>query len=138
MTEDQARARVTEVFTKYVQPHLAGSELEYVDLINEEPMDLEAGVRGGAVVVSVIQKSKDANSPRISTEAIQPESLSVGDFYVLIAMYHEEIGFDKARAICNAIKEDGIFFRHMEDNYEMTPAEFLEALQEWQEEEEES
>lgn len=135
MTEDQARARIDEVFAKYVQPYLPGSELDYVDLLNEKPMDLEAGVRGYAVVVSIIEKSEPL--PRISTEAIQPETLAVGDFYTLIAMYHEEIGFEKARAICNAVKEDGIFFRHMDDNQEMTPSEFLGALQQWEEDGEE-
>jgi len=137
MTEQQARQRIADVFAKYVQPYLPGSELSYVDLQNEKPLYLEAGVGGQGVVLCVTEKCKGNDEPRLSIEAIQPESLAVGDFYTLISMYHEETGFEKARAICSAVNEDGIFFRHMDDNHEMTPAEFLGALKQWEEEAEE-
>jgi hypothetical protein len=134
MTEEQARARVNEVFAKYVQPHLTSAQLEEPELLDEKPMDLEAGVDGHGVLISVIERSPDDETACRSISASQPAPLVVGEFYVLISIDHEDLGYDKARAICSSVKEPGIFFKQMEDNEEMTPPEFLDALQQWEEE----
>jgi hypothetical protein len=136
MTEEQARARINEVFTKYVQPHLQSAQLEEADLLDEHPMDLEANVSEHGVLISVIERSADDETVSRSVSARQPASLAVGDFYVLISLDHEDLGYDKARAICSSVKDADIFFRQMDDNEEMTAQEYADALQQWQEEEE--
>ena len=137
MTEDQARARISQVFAKYLRPHLSSAQLEEAELLDEQPMDLEASVDGHGVVISIIERSPDDETACRSISASQPDSLAVGDFYVLISVDHEDLGYDNALAICSSVKEPGIFFRRMEDNEEMTPAEFSEALKQWKDEEEE-
>jgi hypothetical protein len=137
MTEQEARQRIADVFAKYVQPHCPSTELEEAELLDEKPMALEAGVDGHGVLISVIERSPDDETVCHSIAASQPDSIAVGEFYVLISIDHEDLGYDKARAICSSVKEPGIFFRHMEDNEEMTPSEFLEALKQWEEEAEE-
>ncbi len=134
MTEQEARQRIADVFARYVQPHCPSAELEEPELLDEKPMDLEAGVDGHGVLISFIERSPDDETACRSISASQPAPLAVGEFYVLISIDHEDLGYDKARAICSSIKEPGIFFRQMEDNEEMTPSEFLEALQQWEEE----
>ena len=136
MNEDQARQRIATVFAKYVQPHLPSADLGEADLLDEKPMDLEAEVDGFGAI-SVIEKSVGDDAPRISIAARQPESLARGAFYTLISVYPAEVGYEKALEICAAVNEDGVFFRHMDDNEEMTPADFLVALKQWQQEENE-
>lgn len=132
MTEDQARARVNELFAKYVQPHLSGGEFEYVDLLNEKPMDLEAAVRGYSLLISVIERSPDDTTPCRYIAARQPESVAVGEFYALITLDPEVIGYDKAIALTKTISEPGVFFRLLHDNIEFEPAEFVGVLKEQQ------
>ena len=128
MNEDQARARVNELFAKYVQPHLPGSEFDYVDLMNDKPMDLEAAVRGHDLLVSIIERSPDDTTPCRYISARQPESVAVGEFYALITLDPEDLGYDKAIAMTKAICEPGVFVRLSGDNIEFEPAEFVGVL----------
>ena len=128
MSEDQARDRVNELLTKYVQPHLPGSEFGYVDLMNDKPMDLEAAVRGHDVLVSIIERSPDDTTPCRYIAARQPESVAVGEFYALITLDPEDLGYDKAIALTKAISEPGVFVRLSGDNIEFEPAEFVGVL----------
>jgi hypothetical protein len=128
MTEEQARARINELFTKYVEPHLPGSEFDYVDLINDKPMDLEAAVRGHDVLVSIIERSPDDTTPCRYIAGRQPESVAVGEFYALITLDPDELGYDKAIAMTKAISEPGVFVRLSGDNIEFEPAEFVRVL----------
>ncbi len=128
MTEEQARARVDELFTKYVEPHLPGSEFEYVDLMYDRPMDLEAAVRGHDLLVSIIERSPDDTTPCRYIAARQPESVAVGDFYALITLDPEDIGYDKAISLAKSISEPGVFVRLSGDNIEFEPAEFVGVL----------
>jgi len=136
MTEDQARQRIADVFAKYVQPHAPSAELGEPDFLNESPMDLEAEVDGAGVILSVIERSPDDTTDCRSISARQPESVSVGDFYVLVTVDPEDIGYEKAIALTAGVSEPGIFFRLMDDNIEMEPTEFAEMLREHQKDEE--
>ena len=136
MNEDQARQRLADVFAKHVQSHLPSAQLGEPDLLNESPMDLEAEVDGAGVILSVIERSPDDTTDCRSISARQPESVSVGDFYVLITVDPEDVGYEKAIALTAGVSESGIFFRLMDDNIEMEPTEFAEMLREHQEDEE--
>ena len=136
MTEDQARQRIADVFAEYVHPHLLSARLGEPDLLNEHPMDLEAEDDGAGVIVSVIERSTDDTTDCRSISARQPESVSVGDFYVLITVDPEDVGYEKAIALTAGVSESGIFFRLMDDNIEVGPTEFAEVLREYQEDEE--
>jgi hypothetical protein len=136
MNEDQARQRLADVFAKHVQSHLPSAQLGEPDLLNESPMDLEAEVDGAGVILSVIERSPDDTTDCRSISARQPESVSVGDFYVLITVDPEDVGYEKAIALTAGVSESGIFFRLMDDNIEMEPTEFAETLREHQEDEE--
>ena len=72
------------------------------------------------------------------------EGVSIDDSYIRVFSiglqgdcYSDMKKYDKALEICAAVNEDGVFFRHMDDNEEMTPADFLVALKQWQQEENE-
>ena len=136
MTEDQARQRIADVFAEYVHPHLLSARLGEPDLLNEHPMDLEAEVDGAGVIVSVIERSPDDVTECRSVSARQPESIAVGDFYALITLDPEDLGYEKAISLAAGVSESGIFFRLMDDNIEMQPTEFAEMLREHQEDEE--
>jgi hypothetical protein len=136
MNEDQARQRLADVFAKHVQSHLPSAQLGEPDLLNEKPMDLEVEVDGAGVILSVIERSPDDATDCRSISARQPESVSVGDFYVLITVDPEDVGYEKAIALTAGVSESGIFFRLMDDNIEMEPTEFAEMLREHQEDEE--
>ena len=135
MTEEQARERIDGVFAKYVKPHLSSASLDEPDLLNEHPMDLEAGVVDQGVVLSVIERGPDDDTPSRSISARQPESVAVGDFYTLVSIDPESIGFERAIAIAAGVSEPGIFFRLLDDNIELEPADFAEMLREHQQEE---
>jgi hypothetical protein len=105
-------------------------------LLNESPMDLEAEVDGAGVILSVIERGPNDTTDCRSISARQPESVSVGDFYVLITVDPEDISYEKAIALTTGVSESGIFFRLMDDNIEMEPTEFAEMLREHQEDEE--
>ena len=132
MTKDQARQRIADVFSEYVHPHLPSAQLGEPDLLNEHPMDLEAEVDGAGVIVSVIERTPDDVTECRSVSARQPENIAVGDFYVLITLDPEDVGYEKAVALTQAISEPGIFLRLLSDNIELEPAEFTEMLREHQ------
>ena len=136
MTEDQARQRIADIFAKYVHAHFPSAQLGDADLLNERPMDLEAEVAGAGVIVSVIERSPDDVTECRPVSARQPESIAVGDFYALITLEPEDLGYEKAISLAAGVSEPGIFFRLMDDNIEMQPTEFAEMLREHQEDEE--
>lgn len=135
MNEDQARQRLADIFAKYVQSHLPSAKLGAPDLLNESPMDLEAEVDGAGIILSVIERSPDDTTDCRSISARQPESVAVGDCYVLITLDPEDLGYEKATGLSAGVSEPGIFFRLMDDNIELGPTEFAEMLREHQEEE---
>ena len=135
MTEEQARERIAGVFAKYVKPHLSSASLGEPDLLSEHPMDLEAEVIGQGVMLSVIERSPDDETPCRTISARQPGSVAVGDFNTLVSIDPESIGFERAIAIAASVSEPGIFFRLLDDNIELEPSDFAEMLREHQQEE---